>query len=100
MIPRVILSIHVPTQAFVCLTIFRFRYARQIKQLQEREAFLEGNCQQLEKDIRRLEEQLVAVQSESESKAQEAAEAKMAGLRQKVDNALFLPCVRYKSSEF
>lgn len=62
----------------------RSRYARQIKQLQEREAFLEGNCQQLERDIRRLEEQLVAVQSESESKAHEAAEAKMAGLRQKV----------------
>jgi len=91
---------HAPTRAFVCLTIFRCRYARQIKQLQEREAFLEGNCQQLERDIRRLEEQLVAVQSESESKAQEAAEAKMAGLRQKVGNALFLPCVRCKADGF
>jgi uncharacterized small protein (DUF1192 family) len=63
------------------LKVDNLRHARHIKQLQERETFLEGNCQQLEQDMHRLEEQLVSVQTESESKANETADKKVAELR-------------------
>ncbi len=64
------------------LKVENLRYGRKVKQLQEREVFLESHGNQLEKEIRKLEEQLIQTMSESEAKAQNSVEVQ--SLRQRV----------------
>jgi chromosome segregation ATPase len=69
------------------LKIENIRMARQLKQLQEREAYLEQSGHQSEREIRRLEEALVHAQAERDSQAQESHDelvAQVANLQMKV----------------
>ena len=66
--------------------IENIRLARHVKQLQERESYLESSVEQSEGEIRRLEEALVhhGAQAERDARAQEAQAELIATLQQKL----------------